>query len=76
MNTLLRHLSSRYKCAHDAHKDVVNPATLGPRVHVLDHDRSDESVSDGEYKAAQEALQLKRQELEVQIGGEGWHRLE
>ncbi len=75
------HLSSRHKAAHDAHKDSVNPAILRLHVHAGEHTgrRGDECVSCGEHAAPQEALQLKRQEVELHAKGprrgEGWQQL-
>ena len=67
------HLSSRHKAAHDAHKDTVNPAILRLHVHGGEHNgrRGDERVSCGEHAAPQEALQLKRQKVELHAKGPG-----
>ena len=69
--SLLQHFSSRHRAAHDAHKDAGDETTLRPHVHELEHTgrRCDECMSCEEHAAAQEALQLKRQKLELRVGG-------
>ena len=68
---LTPHLSSRHKTAHDATEDAVNPPTLGPRGHEAKHAgrRGDECVGEREEAAAQEALQLKRRNLQLPVVG-------
>ena len=65
------HLSSGHKTAHDANEDAVNPPTLCPREHEAEHAgrRGDERVGEREDAAAQEALQLKRRNLELPVVG-------
>jgi hypothetical protein len=74
---LLQHLGSLHKAAHDAHEHAVNPTTLRHRVHEAEYTgrRGDERVSRGEHKAPQEALQLKRRELNLHVEGQGRRRL-
>ena len=71
------HLCSGHKTAHDANEDAVNPATLGPRGHEAEHagGRGDECVGEGEDAAAQEALQLKRRNLQLPVVGGHRQRL-
>ena len=63
--------SSGCKTAHDTHENAVDPTTLCRGGHEAEHAgrRSDESVSDGEDATAQEALQLKRRNLELPVVG-------
>lgn len=71
----LSHHSSGCKTAHDAHKNAVDPTTLCPGGHEAEHasGRCDERMGDGEdAAAAQEALQLKRRNLEQPVVG--WKR--
>ncbi len=74
---LQRHLGSLHKAAHNPHEHAVNPTTLRHRVHEAEHTgtRGDERLSRGEHKAAQEALQLKRRELNLHVAGQGRRRL-
>jgi hypothetical protein len=73
MNTLPPHHSFRHIGAHDANKDAVVPSPLSPRVHKVEHTgrRSAKSGSDEKYTTVQEALQLARRKLEMQVGGKG-----
>ena len=65
------HLSSGHKTAHDANEDAVNPPTLCPREHEAEHAgrRGDERVGEREDAAAQEALQLKRRNMQLPVVG-------
>ena len=73
----LSHHSSDCKTAHDAHKNAVDPTTLCPGGHEAEHasGRCDERMGDGEDAAAQEALQLKRRNLELPVVGRKRQRL-
>ncbi len=65
------HLSSGQKTDNDANEDAVSPPTLGPRGHEVEHAgrRGDECASEGGDAAAQEALQLRRRNLELHVVG-------
>jgi hypothetical protein len=67
------HHGSGCKTAHNAHENAVHP-TLCPGGHEAGHasGRCDERMGDGEDAAAQEALQLKRRNLELPVVG--WER--